>query len=410
MSQALLPRFLESRVSRSLGFMRVVAVTGPRQSGKTTLARKFMSDKRSFHSLGDPSTYNAVVSDPDGFVGRIEYGAIDEAQRSPELLSAIKFSVDSDKRPGRFLLTGSSDVLTLPKISRPLAGRMAIERLLPLAQAELEGAQPSFLDDLFEAGAAPKRSACGIEDLERRVLTGGYPGMQGMESEAGRWQWAENWLEGTLKLDISEMDNAYRIQDLPGLVRLCAAQSGQIDPYAKMAKRMETGVEAIENYTAALEHMHLLEHAHPWSGGDSMPRFDAPKMYFLDSGLSAAIRQIGLAPVRGDRALFGHLLESFVFTELLKMAGWSSGLSDFHYYRDGEGNEVDFVVSRGSHAVAGVGIKASAGVQPDDLAGLRRLREVAGSSFRNGVLLYAGEEVVPFGDGLFAAPVSALWS
>lgn len=411
MSQELFPRFLEATISGLLSHMRVVAVNGPRQSGKTTLIRKFASGRRSFHSLEDPSTYDHAISDPVGFIKGIEYGAIDEIQKAPRLINVIKMSVDADTRPGRFLLAGSADILRIPTISESLAGRMAIVRLLPLAQAEIEGTGVSFLDDLFKTDVPPfKRPLRKVDNLEDRVLRGGYPEMRLKTSESDRWEWARNWVEGVLQRDINEIGEAYRIQDLPRLAESCAMRSGELVSHAGISRRAGIGAEAARRHLDTLEQFYLLGHLHSWFSDDLKRLRKTPRLHFLDSGLLCAILQIDLELVRGDRALLGRLLKPFALAELQKIAGWSRRWMRFHYYRDKAKNEVDFVVTHAGDSVVGIEVKASERVRSDDLNGLRKLREVAGSSFRNGVLLYAGEEVVPFGDGLYAAPISALWS
>ena len=407
----LFPRFLEARISDSLDDTRVTAVCGPRQSGKTTLLQKFTSGERPYYTLDDPSTYEAAVSDPIGFIRGIEYCSIDEVQRVPELIRAIKLSVDSDPRPGRFLLTGSAEILTVPTISESLAGRMSINRLLPLSQAEIEGARVSLLDDIFEADDLPfNRTACKIDDLENRVLKGGYPEMQRKSSERARQAWAADYVETILSRDIKELLHAYRLNDLPKLIQASAMQSGLLVVHAEVAKRMGLDTKTVQRYMGALEQMHLLRYLPAWHSNELKRLLKTPKLHFLDSGLVAAIRQINLRTIKKDRTAFGPMLESFVYSELQKLATWSKYRLSFHHYRDKGGNEVDFVINSGGNAFVGIEVKASATVRSSDFAGMRKLQQATGTSFRFGVLLYSGTRIVPFGDSLFAAPVSVLWT
>ena len=411
MPKTLFPRFLEARVSESLNDTRVTAVTGPRQAGKTTLIQKFTSDKRPYYTLDDPTTYEAATYDPLGFVKRIEYGAIDEIQRVPGLILAIKMSVDSDPRPGRFLLTGSADILTIPTISESLAGRMSINRLLPLSQAEIEGVQVSILDDLFEADGTPfKRTAYEVDDLEHRVLKGGYPEIQRKTSERARQEWSANYVETILSRDIKEILDAYRLTDLSQLIQATAIQSGQLVVHAEVAKRMGLDTKTVQRYMATLEQMYLLKYLPAWHSNELKRLLKTPKLHFLDSGLAAAIRQIDLRTIQSNRTVFGPLLESFVFSELQKLSSFSDHWLLFHHFRDKDGKGVDFVISSGGNAFVGIEVKASATVRPSDFAGLRKLQFATGPSFRFGILLYTGTQVVPFGNGLFAAPVSVLWT
>ena len=411
MPETLFPRFLEARVSESLDDTRVTAVTGPRQSGKTTLIQKFASDKRPYYTLDDTATYEAATYDPVGFVKRIEYGAIDEIQRVPELILAIKMSVDTDPRPGRFLLTGSANILTIPTISESLAGRMSINRLLPLSQAEVEGVHVSILDDLFEADDTPfKRTAYKVDDLEHRVLKGGYPEIQRKTSKRARQEWLANYVETILSGDIKEILDAYRLTDLSQLIQATAMQSGQLVVHAEIAKRMGLDTKTVQRYMAALEQMYLLNYLPAWHSNELKRLLKTPKLHFLDSGLAAAIRQIDLRKIQGNHAVFEPLLKSFVFSELQKLSSFSDRWLSFHHFRDKDMAEVDFVISSAGNAFVGIEVKASATVRSRDFAGLRKLQLATGPSFRFGVLLYTGTQIVPFGDALFAAPVSILWA
>lgn len=215
----------------------MVAITGPRLSGKTTLAQKVTPGKRLFHTLDDPGTYRRAMSNPVEFIKGIEYGTIDEVQRVPELCRAIKLSVDSDPRPGRFLLTGSADIMAIPAIAESLGKRMTSLCLPPLSQAEIEGAQVSFLEDLFEDNSYPlKRVSHKIDDLAARVLRGGYPGMRSIVSAPAREKWVHDYVNGVLSLDIKELLGAYRLKDLMGLIHAGAKQSGKLAVHAVIAR------------------------------------------------------------------------------------------------------------------------------------------------------------------------------
>lgn len=404
-------RFLEGRVEHSLKKWRVVAVNGPRQSGKTTLAGRFTSDKRPFHTLDDPAAFQLAVSDPIGFIKGNEYAIIDEVQRAPDLIRAIKMSVDSDSRRGQFLLTGSANIRTIPTISESLAGRMKVQTLLPLAQAEIEGVQASFLDDLFDEKDEPfRRSVYKMDGLERRVLKGGYPEMQDRESEDSRQGWAIEYLDGVLYRDFREILAPRGLRGLFDLAQASAIQTGQLVVHAKVAKRLKIDPKTARDYMYTLEQMYLLRYLEPWGRNDLRQMIRTPKLHFLDTGLCSAIRQISLSLLKRGRTVLGPLLESFALAELLKLASWSDRRLHFHHYRDLRQNKVDFVISNGDHSVVGIEVKASTSVRPDDFSGLRCLQRAAGSLFKRGVLLYAGEQVARHGDRLYAAPVSVLWS
>lgn len=411
MSNALFPRFLVSRIFESLQDTQVTAIVGPRQSGKTTLAKNMTSGKRAFYDLDDSDTHHDAISNPKGFIRKIEYGTIDEIQNAPQLIRAIKLSVDSDPRPGRFLLTGSADIMTIPTISKSLTGRMSVHCLLPLSQAEIEGNQVCLLDHLFEENCAPpKMITPKIDDMMERALLGGYPSMRRMESEASRRNWAANYMNSLIIRSVQEQLDAQWIPDLSILLGIISFYSGQLADLDKMASAIGVDKKTLNGYMRLLEQMYLFERLPAWSGNTLMQVTRRPKLHFLDAGLLAVARELDLPSVKNDHGKFGSLLESFVFSELRKMAAWSKRPFRFYHYRDKSQFEVDLVISSGSGALAGIEVKTTSKVSSGDFAGLRKFQKTTGSSFKFGMLLYGGNEIQTFGDRLFAAPVSILWT
>jgi len=411
MERQYIPRFLETGIASSLQNWRVTTIMGPRQSGKTTLVKKFVSEKRQFFSLDDNQTYEAAKTDPVGFIKNIDCGIIDEVQRVPDLIRAIKLSVDNDTRPGRFILTGSADILTIPTISESLAGRMSINRLYPLSQAEIAGNRISLIDTLFVDGVVSlKHAHYETDDLIKRVLRGGYPEMQHSPSEASMQDWAENYVEGVLSRDIQDINNAYKFNDLARLLQASVLQSGTLVVYSDMAKHMQLDAKTVKRYMDTLEQMYLLRFLPAWHQNGLKRLVKSPKIHFLDTGLISAIRQFNLQTFETDRTKFGPLLESFVFGEILKQRSWSQTRVLLYHFRDKEKHEVDLVIVNRNEEVVGIEVKASATVRSSDFAGLRILMNAAGSSFRHGIILYAGSQVIPHGERLSAIPIPALWT
>jgi len=405
----LYPRLIEGRLREALTDTPVVLVIGPRRAGKTTLARAMGEEGRKYLTLDDQTILGAANADPAGFIRGLDRAIIDEVQRAPELLLAIKKSVDEDYRPGRFLLTGSANVLTLPRVADSLAGRMETIRLLPLAQAELLGRKPSFLERLFVGDLQSPKDLILGDDLIETVLAGGYPEAIDRATERRRQDWIRSYLESVLTRDLRDIADIEKLAELPKFVRLLAEHSGQLVNYSAFGAGIAVTYKTSQRYVGLLEQLFLVATLPPWYTNAIKRVIKTPKLHFLDPGVLAVSRGLGLARAKADRSIFGPLLESFVFAELMKLMAWSAfHLTPFHF-RDQEGHEADIVLERDDGAIAGIEVKASATVKADDFSGLKKLAGAAKKRFAFGVVLYDGGTVVPFGEKLTAAPISCLW-
>ena len=404
------PRFLERRVREALADTRVVLICGPRQSGKTTLARRIAGDAMPFRTLDDATALNAASADPVGFVRSLDRAVIDEIQRAPGLVTAIKATVDADPRPGRFLLTGSADLMTLPRVADSLAGRMGNVRLLPLAQAELRDASTTFLDEAFAGEPPASRAPVVGDDLVETVLAGGYPEALTRSGWRRRQDWHLDYIEAIIQRDVRDMARIEQLGAMPRLLRVLAERSGQLVNYSAIGGPIGMNHVTTRRYMGILENVFLVRTLPPWYTNALKRVTKSPKLHFLDAGLLAALR--GLAPqrLRRDRTQFGSVLETFVFGEILKLAGWAEDRYALSHFRDKERNEVDIVIEDGRGRIVGIEVKASATVTGRDFSGLRRLAAATGERFVQGLVLYDHEQTVPFGVRLAAAPVSALWS
>lgn len=397
------------QVAAALKDTPVVMVNGPRQCGKTTLARTFADDKRTYVTLDDDTVLEAARGDPAGFVRDLDYAIIDEVQRAPELLRAIKRAVDNDRRPGRFLLTGSADVLTLPFVSESLAGRMELVNLLPLSMVEVLDTKPAFLEKAFEGKLAATRKALIGPDLVRTVVTGGYPEMLTRRDQKRRQAWARDYVNAIVRRDVRDIADVERLDRLPRLLQTLAHHSGQLVNFTQAGGRIGLDDKTTRKYAAILEQMYLVRRVEPWFRNRLKRLVKTPRLHFLDSGLLAAVAAVTPERIAADRALLGPLLETFVFSEVLKQAGWMEKACTVHHYRDKDQDEVDMVIESDGAELVGIEVKAAATVGAADFRGLRKLAEAGGRHFRLGVVLYDGETIVPFGDRLFAAPISCLW-
>ena len=404
------PRFIETRVKEALTHTRVVLVSGPRQSGKTTLARQIAAGIVPFLNLDDKTTLDAALADPAGFIRGLDRAVIDEIQRAPDLLLAIKTTVDEDPRPGRFLLTGSANLMTVPRVADSLAGRMKVVRLLPLAQAELKGTPTAFLNMAFE-GRVPKIGNVLVgADLIEKVLAGGYPEALTHSRWNTRQDWYLDYIEAIVQRDVRDTAQFEKIALMPRLLRVLAEHSGQLVNYSGFGAPLGMNHLTTRKYTGVFESLFLLCTLQPWFSNALKRLTKTPKLHFLDAGLLAALRDITPDRVRKDKTLFGPVLETFVLAELLKLASWSDDRYGFSHFRDKERKEVDIVIEDRRGRVVGIEVKASATVTTRDFAGLRRLSEACGDRFVLGLVLHDHEHIVPFGERLFAAPISALWS
>jgi uncharacterized protein len=408
---ALYPRGAESRLVEALGDSPVVLIHGPRQCGKTTLAQRVGERLRyAYLSFDDDVARSAAETDPVGFVGDLpERVILDEVQRVPTLFTAIKSAIDRRREAGRFLLTGSANVLLVPKLADSLAGRMEILRLHPLAQCELARRSPRFLEALFAGGFKTRRMERLGRDLAIPIAAGGFPAALARASEHRRAVWYRDYLDALVQRDVRELARIASLDALPRLLSLAAAQTARLLNVSDLAAPFQLSRPTIRDYVTLLERVFLLEMLPPWHTNRLSRLVKTPKLHVGDTGLACALLGVDAASLSADRPLLGQLLETFVFQELRRQASWTEDPLRFFHFRDKDGAEVDIVIERGAREVVGIEVKASSTVTAADFRGLRKLEVAAGRRFAAGVVLYDGEAAVPFGDAMHAVPVRALW-
>ena len=403
------PRFARARIEEALSDTRVVLISGPRQSGKTTLAMDIAGDKTPFLNLDDATVLRAAIDDPVGFVRGLNRAVIDEVQRAPDLLLAIKNVVDNDKTPGRFLLTGSANLMTIPRVSDSLAGRMEVIRLFPLSQAEIIGKRTLFIDRAF-AGKKPVVDQIIVgDDLIERVLTGGYPEALGRKRWPRKQDWYQSYLDALVQRDIRDVAQIEQLGVMPKLLSVLAEHSGQLVNYTSIGGALDLNHVTTQKYVRVFESLYLVHALQPWFTNRLKRLTKTPKLHFLDAGLLAALRDVSPDVVAKDKTSFGPILETFVFGELCKIESWSEQRCSFSHFRDKDKNEVDIVLENRRGEVVGIEVKSSATVSANDFSGMRKLAEACGKKFIQGMVLYDHDQVVPFSDNMFATPLSALW-
>jgi predicted AAA+ superfamily ATPase len=413
-SATMIHRNLESAILAGLSDSPVVLLVGARQTGKSTLIQSpaLQKDNRRFVTFDDANVLAAAKTDPAGFISSYsEPLALDEIQRVPELFLALKASVDRDRRPGRFLLSGSANVLLLPKVADSLAGRMEVLTLWPFSQGELEGVKEGFVDALF-AAAPPKLKPIKDwqerKEVQQRVLRGGFPEVVARPTEERRKAWFGSYLTTLLLRDVRDLSNIEDMTAVPRLLSILAARTGGLLNTADVSRSSGIPQTTLKRYLSLLETIFLIQSLPAWSGNLGNRFVKMPKMFLSDSALAADLLNLTLERVTDEPGNIGPLLENFVAQELRKQTAWSTERSQLFHWRTHSQHEVDLIVEAAGRVV-GIEVKASSMVTPDDFKGLKAFAVEAKRKFVRGVVLYTGQEMLPFGENLLALPVSALW-
>jgi predicted AAA+ superfamily ATPase len=390
----------------------VVVLNGPRQAGKTTLVRSLVYPGRAeVVTLDDQTTRQAAAFDPRAFVERtVDTLVIDEAQLEPGLFRAIKASVDRDRRPGRFLLTGSSRLLAAPGMADALVGRVEAIELWPFAERELTGAHaPSFVDAIFDAPSTLLRSArITRADIVERVLRGGFPEATQRPSQRRR-AWFEAYVRTTVEGVVQELAHLERLAEMPRLLRLCAVRTATELNTSAIASDLGIPQRTTSGYLARLETAFLLRLVPAWSTNLSAKVARRPKLFMADVALAAHLQGATAAAFDRTGPMLGPLVETLVATELVRQLSWSPSRATLSHFRDRSGVEVDLILEHPDGRVVGIEVKTTSTPRAEDLRGLRFLATRLGDRFTYGCLLTAAPEATPFGPRLAALPLSSLW-
>jgi hypothetical protein len=408
------PRNLKIELLESVQHSPVVLIVGARQTGKSTLAKGLFepANRPGYVTLDDLSSLGQAKSSPKTFLqGLQDRVIIDEVQRAPELFLSIKEAVDNRRKPGRYILTGSANVLLLPKLSESLAGRMEIHTLWPLSKGELSDVREGFIDFLFLTPENwPQINDLKLPQLLEMLVAGGYPSVLERDTQRLRDNWFRGYLSSILERDIRDLSHIEGLTALPDLLALIASRSGGLLNMADLSRSISLPYTSLKRYLALLEAVYLIVPLNAWSKNLGKRLVKTPKLYLNDTGLLCHLLGRDTKGLHADRSLLGLVFENFVFMELVKQISWSETRPRIYHFRTADNmHEVDFVLESADGRVVGVECKASASVDQNSFKGLRALAEQAGPKFHKGIVLYTGTNVLAFDDNLTAVPVSALW-
>ena len=404
-------RYLKSKIETALKDTPVVLVVGARQAGKSTLVKAIGQGLRPYVSLDNQGTLELARFDPGALVQGMNSITIDEVQRAPELILAIKKSVDEDRRPGRFLLTGSSNILTLPKVADSLAGRVEIFYLYPLARSEIIGNNSSFLSRLIDKEFVSGTCSYPVvgNDLVKIVLSGGFPEAVNRTDFIRKNAWFKNYLISVIKKDLRDVVNTRIDSKLSGFLKSIGVYSGQVINYSQIGNNLDLSYKTVQHYIYLFEQIFLIFQLRPWYNNQLKRLVKKPKVYLIDSGIHGFLRNYSIDRLCLDRQLFGTVLEGFVLSEVIKLISFSFLSFDCCFLNQNNRFEVDMVLESNDGKLYAIEVKAQSEISLKAFTGLKKLESVVGDRFIHGVVLYDGKDIISYGDKLSLVPISCLW-
>lgn len=416
---SMIRRHLSAPLREALSDTPAVLVNGARQTGKSTLVQseELGLTDRQYTTFDDPGVLAAAKRDPNGFVAGLNLPVIlDEVQHVPELFPVIKAAIDKKRKPGQFLLTGSANVMLLPKLSESLAGRMEILTLWPFSQGELHDTQENFVDTVFSktspnwAGKSHKLLKVYRDEFLEILVKGGYPPAVSRQNASRRDAWFQSYILTMLQRDIRDIASIADATAVPRLLSVIATRAGGLLNFADLSRTVALPQSTLKRYFALLEGTFLVQLLRPWTRNLGKRVILTPKAYLNDSGLLTHTLGATVDRLKAEGNLAGTILENFVMNELQKQTTWSTIRPELYYWRTAAGQEVDFVLEDRAGKVVGIEVKAAATLGGSDVRGLQTLADAVGKTWVRGVVLYTGSEVVPFSANLHGVPLTRLWS
>lgn len=405
-------RCLMERLRRLLGVMPAVYLQGARQTGKTTLAKQLLEAGvlRDYVSFDDPLVRTAAQRDPVGFVRNLQSGtALDEAQLVPEVMPVLKMRIDESRAAGMFLLTGSASPLANAQVADAMVGRMVALQLLPLAQAEVAGSAVNWVAQAFTE-PPPSARYPDAAGLTARLTRGGYPVAVVLDDPAARAEWLRSYADALITRDLQTLGGVERQDAVLTLLRLLAANPCATANIAGLSRETGVAQATLSRYLSLLTNLFVAHPVPAWYANLGKRLLKAPKLMLNDTGLAVALAGFDETRLEREPTYAGKLLENFVGMELLKHIHCGDAQTRLYHLRTDKGIEVDFVLESAQGELVGVEVKRRSTLHAGDFRGLRWLQGAVPERFRLGVVFYTGERSLPMGEGLWAVPITALWS
>lgn len=407
-------RNIIDQVIESLTDTPVILVNGARQTGKSTLCKKIVEDgafQGRFVTMDDPATLLAAQKDPLGFLEDLgKHVIIDEVQRTPELFLPMKKLVDEDRKGRRIILTGSANVMMLPRVGDSLAGRIEIHNLWPLSQDEIGGIKSNFLHTLIDTDKKFSSSNVPWKNIAARMRVGGYPESISRSFASRRNKWFADYITAILQKDIRELANIEGLSEIPNILKLIATRVGSTINMSDISRLSGVKNTTLKRYVALLEHIYLIVPVPAWTKNAEGEFVKSPKVYLNDTGLLNHLIGQEDDSFLEQRSNAGAYLENFIVMEIMKQLSWSDLYLKPYHFSIHKGSEVDLVLEDRRGGLFGIEIKSAATLQDRDFNGLRRLSTLTGKKFKRGIVLYTGEQYLGgFGDNLQAVPISTVW-
>ncbi len=407
-------RTITDRILEALQDSPVLFLTGARQTGKSTLVKEIIASDypATYITFDDAAHLSAAQADPRAFL-RSYTGplVIDEVQRAPNLFLTLKMEVDRKRTPGRFILTGSANILLLPQLADALTGRMEIQTLWPFSQGEIAGIKERFIDRVFDA----KMRIGNLQQLDRRelirrILIGGYPEILTRKSGDRRYAWYGSYIQTILQRDVRDLSAIENLSVMPRLLSLLAARVTTLVNITELSNNLKIPQTTLKRYITLLDATFLIKFLPAWTVNIGKRIIKTPKLLLCDTGFLGYLLGVDAVSVDKQPSLLGPLIENFVAMELFKQITWNSTGSNLYHFRTTRGEEIDFILEDRSGRIAALEIKASETVVNADFKNIRKIADAARKKFHRGIVLYTGAEIIAFGDNLHAVPIQALWA
>lgn len=405
----MLQRWQEKKIKEALNSRRVVILSGARQCGKTTTSKTIVDKDCIFRTLDDTTLLQAAQSDPQNFIKHSKKTmVIDEVQRVPELITAIKKIVDEDTRYGQYLLTGSVNLQTLPTVKESLAGRVKKIRLRPLTQGEIVKNKPNFLNRLLHRDFVDNTDY-DKESLLKLMFKGGYPEPLFMESSKERTSWYKDYLDTIIEYDLKDIANIKRQDSLKDLIAIIASFSSKFIDKSKITSSMGVANQTLDSYLGVLENTYLVDKLMPYLKTD-YERVNKQSKYFVsDTGLMCSVLNWKIDDLILDADKTGKLFETYIYNQIIAQVDLENLDYSLYHYRDREKREIDFII-QDSNNIYGIEVKSGTLISRDHFKHLKWFKNnLVKDKHFVGIVLYSGENVASFGEDLYAVPINNLW-